>query len=182
MNANLTRVSKLLSLVLRHKPQEIGLTLDPQGWAEVDQLIGLINAKGTKLTFPLLEQVVATNDKQRFIFSEDKSKIRANQGHSIQIDLALQPKQPPSLLFHGTATRFLDSIRAQGLLRGSRQHVHLALDRQTAIKVGQRHGKPAVLEVRTEAMHVDGFEFFCAENGVWLTEHVPAKYIDFPSP
>ncbi|MBC7882835.1 MAG: RNA 2'-phosphotransferase [Anaerolineae bacterium] len=174
-------MSKFLSLVLRHKPEEIGLNLDPQGWAKVDQLITLINRRGTELTFPLLEQIVATNDKQRFIFNEDKTKIRANQGHSIEVDLALQLQQPPNLLFHGTATRFLDSIRTQGLLRGSRQYVHLALDIQTATKVGQRHGKPAVLEVRAEAMHLDEHQFFCADNGVWLTEHVPSKYIEFPT-
>jgi putative RNA 2'-phosphotransferase len=169
-----------MSLILRHKPETIGLTLDPNGWADIDELLRLAKAKGKALDRKVIEQVVADNDKQRFIISEDGSRIRANQGHSISIDLALTPREPPSVLFHGTATRFLDSIREQGLLHGNRQHVHLSLEQATAVNVGQRHGKPVILEVAAKRMHEEGHIFFLSENGVWLTEHVPTLFIRFP--
>jgi putative RNA 2'-phosphotransferase len=143
-------------------------------------LIQLANRSGTRLTRAVLEQVVAKNDKQRFALSGDGLSIRANQGHSVEIDLALAPAQPPDVLYHGTASRFLDSIRASGLHSGDRQHVHLSLDVPTATKVGQRHGKPVVLMIRTTTMAAAGHGFYLSANGVWLTERVPAEFIVFP--
>lgn len=177
---DIVRTSRFLSLVLRHKPEEIGLSLDVNGWAEVEELIELANRHGRRLTRDLLQVVVETNDKQRFVFSGDETRIRANQGHSVEIDLALPPRQPPDLLFHGTATRFVASIRERGLVPGSRQHVHLSPDAATAVKVGSRHGKPIVLEIDAGPMHRSGHVFFCSENGVWLTGHVPVEFINFP--
>lgn len=178
---DLVKLSKFLSLVLRHKPDEIGLTLDSNGWAEIDELIRLSNQHGQPLTRELLDKVVAENDKKRFALSEDCLRIRASQGHSVSIDLALVPKQPPVNLFHGTATRFLESIKREGLRPGNRQHVHLSLDEVTATKVGQRHGKPVVLLVRAGEMHANGHIFFLSDNGVWLTEQVPVEFIGFPA-
>ncbi len=181
MDKKLVKFSKFLSLVLRHKPETIDLSLDKNGWADVDQLLDLANQKQTPLTLELLEEIVLTNEKKRFAFNEDRSKIRANQGHSIDIDLTLIPQQPPQELFHGTATRFIESIRDRGLISGSRQHVHLSLDKDTAIQVGMRHGKPIVLTVSAEAMNRERFVFFRSDNGVWLTENVPPEFIEFPS-
>ena len=179
MNKESIKISKFLSLVLRHKPETIGLTLDRQGWAEVDTLIKLAKKKNLKINKLILEKVVANNDKKRFCFNEDKTKIRANQGHSITVDLALEPKQPPKYLFHGTATRFIDSIATKGLLKQQRNHVHLSADKSTAIKVGQRHGKPVILKIQAQRMYDAGFTFFLSDNQVWLTDRVPVKYIDF---
>lgn len=179
MNKQSIKLSKFLSLVLRHKPETIGLTLDEKGWAEVDTLINLAKKKGIKINKLILEEVVANNDKKRFSFNEDKTKIRANQGHSITVDLALKPKQPPEYLFHGTATRFIDSIATKGLLKQQRNHVHLSADKATAIKVGQRHGKVVVLKIQAQKMYDAGFTFFLSNNQVWLTDSVPVKYIDF---
>jgi putative RNA 2'-phosphotransferase len=178
--SELTKTSKFLSLVLRHKPEEIGLVLDANGWADVDELIRLVNQHGRSLTRALLERVVAENDKKRFAFSEDGKRIRASQGHSVEIDLALTPREPPEFLFHGTATRFLDSIRATGLHSANRQHVHLSPDVETAKKVGQRHGKPAILTIRAGAMQSAGHAFYLSANGVWLTDNVPVEFIEFP--
>lgn len=169
--------SKFLSLVLRHKPEEIGLVLDQNGWASIDELIVLANARGTNLSRPLIESIVANSDKQRFAISVDGLKIRANQGHSAGIALGLAPQTPPERLYHGTATRFLESIRESGLHAGSRQHVHLSQDLATAEKVGSRHGKPVVLTVESGRMACDGHQFYLSDNGVWLTEAVPAKYL-----
>jgi putative RNA 2'-phosphotransferase len=181
MDKNLVRLSKFISLVLRHQPEVIGLNLDENGWAEVDRLIELAKQKGIEISKNQLEEIVATNDKKRFSFNSEKSKIRANQGHSIDVELDLIPKQPPHPLFHGTATRFIESIRQQGLVAGKRKHVHLSSDEHIAIAVGQRHGKPVVLKIDTAQMHQDGFVFFCSENLVWLTEFVPPKYLEFPT-
>jgi putative RNA 2'-phosphotransferase len=180
MAGKLVKMSKFLSLVLRHKPEEIGLTLDDNGWADVKELIRLMNQGGRPMTRPLLEQIVAENDKRRFAFSDDGRRIRANQGHSIEIDLALTPVEPPELLYHGTASRFLDSIRVEGLHSGNRQHVHLSVDGATATRVGQRHGRPVVLVVRAAEMAAAGHQFFCSDNGVWLTQRVPVEYLNFP--
>ncbi len=180
MNDKFTSTSKFLSYVLRHNPGEIGLLLDTNGWVAVDELIEKAAKHGRSLTRPLIEQVVTTNDKQRFALSTDGSKIRANQGHSIEVDLALQPQTPPEILFHGTATRFLDSIRQQGLIPGSRQHVHLSAEEATAIKVGQRHGRPVVLRVKAGEMARSGHAFYQSENGVWLVECVAVEFIEFP--
>ena len=157
----------------------IGLKLDKQGWAETNNLINLLQKQGTKINKLIIEEIVAHDDKKRFSFNQDKSKIRANQGHSITVDLALDPKQPPEYLFHGTARRFIDSIATQGLIKRQRHHVHLSSDEATAIKVGQRHGKPVVLTIHAQEMYDSGFAFFLSDNQVWLTDHVPVQYIDF---
>jgi len=179
MSKKYKNTSKLMSLVLRHQPEYINLQLDENGWAQVDDLITGINKKGVRLDRPLLEEVVKQNDKQRFIISDDGLRIRANQGHSINIDLALTPVEPPAFLFHGTVSKFMNAIKKEGLLKMTRQHVHLSEEMETAVNVGGRRGKPIVLTVRTGEMHKDGVEFFQSENGVWLTNHVAPNYIDF---
>jgi putative RNA 2'-phosphotransferase len=170
--------SRFLSLVLRHKPDSIGLTLDDAGWADIDTLIALSQSH-MPLTRALIGAIVEQNNKQRFAISDDGRRIRANQGHSIDVDLQLLPVAPPDRLYHGTATRFVDAIRREGLLKRSRQHVHLSADAQTATTVGSRHGKPVVLIVRAGEMAAAGHAFFLSENGVWLTDAVPAAFIDF---
>ena len=179
MQKKLVNQSKFLSLVLRHQPQLIGIELDNQGWVDVATLLTRCQQHGKDIDLEVLKQVVADNDKQRFAFNEDCTKIRANQGHSVAIDLQLAPTQPPTYLYHGTATRFLHSIRQQGLQKRSRQHVHLSALHQTAISVGSRHGVPHVLTVRAEAMYQAGYQFFISDNGVWLTDAVPVEYIEF---
>jgi putative RNA 2'-phosphotransferase len=175
----LDSTSKFLSYVLRHQPGAIGLNLDDEGWAELSELIELANARGHELSSELIKEVVATNDKKRFSLSDDGSKIRASQGHSVIIELGLPAVKPPEVLYHGTATRFLESIREKGLISGSRQHVHLSAERGTAPDVGRRHGKPTVLIVKSFEMHVAGKEFFLSENGVWLTRFVPVEFLLF---
>lgn len=181
MGDDVVKVSKFLSLILRHQPETIGLTLDENGWAEIDVLIALANKNGRRMSRDLLDRVVSDNDKKRFAISEDGRRIRASQGHSVEIDLALPAAQPPAVLYHGTASRFVESIRADGLHSGNRQHVHLSLDTQTATKVGQRHGKPVILIVRSQEMSAAGHQFYLSANGVWLTERVPVEFIDFPT-
>lgn len=180
MQKNLVKISKFLSLVLRHKPSTVGLTLDPGGWVQVDELLAAANNTGVPLNKDVLRQVVEQNDKQRFSLSADGSKIRANQGHSIPVNLDLEPVFPPEFLFHGTATRFLKSIQKQGLLPKGRNQVHLSPDKPTATKVGQRHGKPVVLTVQSGQMHESGFTFYRSANGVWLTDKVPVEFLLFP--
>lgn len=171
------KISKFLSLILRHQPEIINLTLDKNGWANVDELKEKCSKNNMDFTLEELDEVVETNDKKRFIFNEDKTKIRANQGHSIDIDLALKPQQPPEFLYHGTAQNNVDSILEKGIEKRSRQHVHLSLDKETAIKVGMRHGKPVILTIRTGKMYEDGVLFYLSENKVWLTDFIEAKYI-----
>lgn len=180
MDKQLVRLSKFLSLVLRHNPGKIGIQLDAQGWVEVETLLHAAKRHGTKIDRDLLRIIVEHNDKQRFSFSEDGLKIRANQGHSIDIDLGLSPLEPPNILYHGTAERFIESIRKQGLQKRQRHHVHLSPDEQTAYKVGVRHGKPVILQVYSGVMHQDGHVFYRSDNGVWLTESVPVEYLVFP--
>lgn len=183
MDKQNTRTSKFLSYVLRHQPESIGLTLDNEGWAEFDRLLICANRAGTPLTRQQIEAVVASNDKKRFTISDDGLRIRAAQGHSTpSVSMTYTEKQPPEQLFHGTATRFLDAIKEKGLIPGSRHHVHLSSDKQTASAVGQRYGKPVVLSVNTQLMHERGFLFYQADNGVWLTEHVPAEFLIFDEP
>ncbi len=174
------RASKFLSLLLRHKPETIGLELDRFGRADVDELLNKINKSGFDLTFEELQTVVAENNKKRFSFSEDRTKIRANQGHSIDIELNLKEQKPPDILYHGTAKKNLPSIREKGLLKQKRHHVHLSKKPETAQKVGLRYGKPVVLKIRAHEMHERGSSFYLSENGVWLTDHVPAGFIEFP--
>lgn len=172
-----SKISKFLSYVLRHDPQSIGLVLDGNGWARIGELIQCASEHGRTFSFSKLKEVVDTSDKKRFIISEDGDRIRANQGHSIKIDLALAAAEPPEKLYHGTATRFLDSIFKVGLCSQNRQHVHLSKNTETALQVGQRHGKPVVLEIDAQRMHRDSYVFYCSDNGVWLTEAVPPLYL-----
>lgn len=169
--------SKFLSYVLRHAPESIGLTLDDNGWADVSDLLDKARAAGSLFDRATLLQVVATSDKQRFTLSEDATRIRAAQGHSIEVDLDIAAMIPPAMLFHGTAAAHIQAIMAEGLKPGRRQKVHLSLDEETAVKVGQRHGKPVVLRVDAAGMHAHGLAFWRAENGVWLTDHVPPQFL-----
>jgi len=171
------KVSKFLSFVLRHEPETIKLTLDANGWVSVEELIQKSRSQ-IELTPELIKQVVNTNDKKRFAFSSDQQFIRANQGHSIPVDLQLSPKEPPEILYHGTATRFLNSIQQEGLKPGQRRHVHLSSDLKTAYAVGKRYGKPVVLKLATGAMYQQGFDFFLSDNGVWLTTYIPTEFIN----
>lgn len=177
MPVNQIQLSKFLSFVLRHKPDEIGLTLTAEGWANIDELIAKANAAGTKFGRADLLDVVATSDKKRFSISADGLSIRAAQGHSVTVELGLPPQEPPSILYHGTATRFVDAIVIEGLKPQSRQQVHLSLDEATALRVGQRHGKPHIFKVDAAGMHRKGFKFYRADNGVWLIDHVPPEFL-----
>lgn len=181
MDPALRRASKFLSLVLRHDPARVGLALDGGGWVAVDDLLSAMTEAGLALDRATLERVVAENEKQRFAFDAGGTRIRANQGHSIPVDLGLVPLVPPAELFHGTADRFVADIRHVGLLPGSRTHVHLSADVATARQVGGRHGRPVVLRVAAAAMHDAGHQFWRAENGVWLAAHVPAEYLTIPA-
>lgn len=172
------KLSVFISLVLRHKPEAAGICLDEHGWADVDELLKGINDTGRTIDMDILEEIVRTDNKQRYSFNEDKTLIRANQGHSIPVDVELEEKKPPQYLFHGTAERFLDAIMTEGLKPMSRLYVHLSKDKETAVKVGKRHGKPVVLKIRAEEMYNDGSKFYLSANGVWLTKAVDRKYID----
>ena len=173
---NKTRTSKLISLVLRHKPEVIGITLDEHGWANVADLIAGVN-KIRPLTMELLEEIVRTDEKQRFSFNEDKTRIRANQGHSIPVDVELEELEPPEYLWHGTGEKYRESIEQNGLIAKTRLYVHLSADEDMAVKVGARHGRPIVFQVATGQMYRDGYRFFRSVNGVWLTKYVPAVYL-----
>ena len=175
-----TKKSKFLSYVLRHHPAEIGITLDDAGWVGVDELLQAASKQGRGMSRASLEEIVATNNKKRFEFSDDGQRIRARQGHSVDVDLGYEEIEPPQWLFHGTAMRFLDSIRQQGLIKGQRHHVHMSVDQKMMVAVGQRHGKPAVLRIAAQRMRSDGHVFYRTENHVWLTEHVPSQYLEFP--
>jgi putative RNA 2'-phosphotransferase len=180
MDRSLIPTSKFLSLVLRHRPDVIGLSLDEHGWADVDELLDAAKRLGKHLTRELIYRVVRENDKRRFAINNDQTKIRADQGHSVDVDLGLQPVQPPEVLYHGTVWRFLASIMQTGIHSGSRQQVHLSPDTTTAAKVGQRRGAPVILKVRSGDMYCDGLSFYLSANGDWLTDHVPVEYIEFP--
>lgn len=178
MHKQHTDISKFLSFVLRHDPHAIGLTLDREGWAEIDALIAGARTTGRELDLPLIRDVVAGSDKKRFAISDDGRRIRAVQSHSTDtVAIQHEAKVPPEFLYHGTTTRFLDSILAEGLRPGERHHVHLSKDIDTAIAVGQRHGKPAVLRIEALRMHSQGFTLFQADNGVWLTTNVPPDFL-----
>ncbi len=177
MPADPVQLSKFLSFVLRHKPDAIGLTLDPQGWASIDELIERGNAAGTQFDHDELQQVVETSDKKRFSISADGRGIRAAQGHSVTVELGLSPQEPPPVLYHGTATRFVESILSAGLKPQARQQVHLSADEATAHRVGQRHGKPVIFKIEAFRMHAKGFKFYIADNGVWLTDQVPPEFL-----
>lgn len=171
-------IGKFISLVLRHKPETIGVQLDENGWATVDELIAGCAKKGVRFTKEQLDEIVATNNKQRYSFNADKTLIRANQGHSVEVDVELKSADPHEFLYHGTVAKFLDAILAEGLKKMSRQHVHLSRDQQTAFNVGSRRGKAVILKVRAAEMAAAGHTFYLSENGVWLCDAVPAQYID----
>jgi putative RNA 2'-phosphotransferase len=175
-----TRTSKFLSLVLRHEPERVGLKLGEAGWVGVEELLQAVNRHGVSLTLDQLKHIVATSDKKRFAFSEDGLRIRASQGHSVEVDLQYPPQMPPETLYHGTAMRFLDSIRLNGLQKMDRHDVHLSAETKLTVQVGSRHGKPALLTIRAGDMHKAGFAFRCSANGVWLVDHVPPQFIQFP--
>jgi putative RNA 2'-phosphotransferase len=172
MSDQLVKISKLLSFILRHDPASHGIKLDEHGYANVEELIKKID-----ISMDELMEVVATNDKQRFSFNEDETLIRANQGHSIAVNLQLEPVEPPEILYHGTAARFLNSILSRGLVKGSRQYVHLSSDERTAQKVGERHGRAIVLKIQSGWMHKRELKFFLSKNNVWLTDYVPVDFI-----
>lgn len=178
----LTALSKFLSFVLRHQPEAIGVALDRAGWVDIDQLVEKSRAHGKPLTRELVETIVATSPKQRFAISEDGRRVRASQGHSIDVDLGYEPAQPPEWLFHGTTAAGVSSIRSEGLKRMARHHVHLSPDTATARTVGMRRGKPVVLRIAAARMHRDGHVFYLSANGVWLTDEVPPEYIDVAGP
>jgi putative RNA 2'-phosphotransferase len=177
----MSSTSRLLSRILRHAPEDAGLTLQPGGWVLLDDLVSGLQAASHDLSREAILRVVAESDKKRFTLSEDGQRIRAAQGHSVEVDLGLAPCPPPDVLFHGTATKSLDRIRTEGLRPGNRRHVHLSPDEETAKKVGQRHGRPVVLKVDTAVMHREGHLFWMADNGVWLTDHVPPRYLSAAS-
>ena len=175
------RASKFLSLVLRHEPEKNGLKLNYAGWIEVDTLLSALKQHGKALTVDQLKHIVATSDKKRFALSDDGRCIRASQGHSIEVDLQYEPQIPPELLFHGTATRFLDSIRVDGLSRMERHDVHLSAEMKVTLQVGERHGQPVLLIIKAGEMHRGGHVFRRSANGVWLVNHVPPQFIEFPA-
>ena len=174
---NLTDTSRFISLILRHKPEVIGITLDEHGWANVDELITGIS-KTRPMDMEILEEIVQTDNKQRYSFNEDKTLIRANQGHSIPVDVELPLAEPPEYLWHGTGEKYVSSIDAQGLIPKSRLYVHLSADEVTAKKVGSRHGRPVIYRVATGQMYRNGIEFRLSVNGVWLVDAVPVQYLE----
>lgn len=173
-------LSVFLSLVLRHRPEVINITLDEKGYANVDELInGINNYKGRYINMDMLEEIVRTDSKGRYSFNEDKTKIRANQGHSIKVDVELKECIPPDTLYHGTGMKYLKSILNQGLQKRSRLYVHLSTNPLTAQNVGSRHGEPCLLQINSGKMYKDGYKFFLSKNGVWLTDNIPVEYITY---
>lgn len=175
------RTSKFLSLILRHEPAKVGLRLGEAGWVAVSELLAAVNRHGAPLTLEQLKHIVATSDKKRFAFSEDGQRIRASQGHSVDVDLQYPPQQPPEILYHGTASRFLEGIRKDGLQKMGRHDVHLSAETKVTLQVGGRHGKPVLLTIRAGDMHRAGHVFRCSANGVWLVNSVPPEFIEFPA-
>lgn len=182
MKQDLVSTSKFLSLVLRHQPEVVGMKLDPEGWLPISELIANANERGKAISLELLHDVVASNDKKRFALSDDGLRIRASQGHSVEgVELNLAPMTPPDLLYHGTVANFIERIRQEGLSKRARNHVHLSADLETARKVGSRRGKPILLTIDSSRMNAAGYVFYLSANGVWLTDVVPAEFIDFGS-
>jgi putative RNA 2'-phosphotransferase len=175
------KAGRLLALALRHDPSALGLALDAQGYADVEEVLQGLARRGKAISREDLEHIVATNDKKRFAFSADGRKIRASQGHSVQVELGYAPATPPPVLYHGTATHHVESIQKLGIMRGQRHHVHLSAAEETALKVGKRHGDPVLLEIDAARMQADGHAFYVSDNGVWLVEHVPVTYLKISS-
>ena len=175
---DLKKTSIFISLILRHKPETIGISLDEHGWADVDELIkGINKTDDYHIDMGILEEIVRTDNKQRYSFNEDKTKIRANQGHSVNVDVELKEAEPPEQLFHGTGEKYVASIKKEGLIPKSRLYVHLSKDKETAEKVGARHGKPHIFFVHSGKMFRAGYKFYLSENGVWLTKSVPPEFL-----
>jgi putative RNA 2'-phosphotransferase len=177
MGSDAVKLSKFLSLVLRHQPDKIGITLDASGWVDVDELLAACLRHGKTISRRMLDDIVATNDKQRFAFNENRTRIRANQGHSIEVELDHQPATPPDVLYHGTPEQFVRAILRDGLKKMQRHHVHLSPTRETATKVGERRGKPVILRIDAKRMHADSFTFYLTPNNVWLVDEVPPGYL-----
>ena len=174
----LTDISRYISLILRHKPEVIGIELDEHGWADVQQLIsGIKKSRNKSFNMDMLEEIVRTDNKQRYSFNDDKTLIRANQGHSVKVDVELEEKTPPEFLWHGTGEKYVQSIDAVGLMPKGRLYVHLSKDEDTALNVGKRHGKPVIYKVLSGQMSKDGFRFYLSKNGVWLIKEVPVRYL-----
>jgi putative RNA 2'-phosphotransferase len=180
MERNLVHLSKFVSLVLRHQPEIAGLTLGQGGWVRIDDLVAGAKKAGVELSPEILREIVEHEERKRFTISDDGLRIKANYGHSLPVDLGLEPTAPPEVLFHGTARHLVEAIRAEGIARKGRHYVHLSADEVTALAVGRRHGEPVVLRIRARAMHEDGFEFRLSESGIWLTRSAPPHYIEFP--
>ncbi len=176
---NPIKLSKFLGLILRHETQKFGISLDAQGWVSCDALIKSAATHGMAFNHDDLAAVVRDSDKQRFGFNEDQTSIRANQGHSVSVDLQLSPTVPPIVLFHGTVAKFINSIKSEGLKKGERHHVHLSPDISTASRVGARRGEAVILKIRAAEMAACGFDFYCSDNGVWLTDFVPVEFLEF---
>jgi putative RNA 2'-phosphotransferase len=172
------KISKFLSLILRHKPEVVGLKLEKNGWVSVEKLIKACADYGKKFTLAELKEVVETNDKKRFAFNDNETKIRASQGHSVEVEIEFEKQTPPKILYHGTAEKNVGIIFAEGLKKISRHHVHLSSDIETARKVGRRYGKPVIFQIDTVSMKAEGFEFYISANGVWLVEGVPPKFLE----
>ena len=175
---DLNNISKYMSLILRHKPDVIGIELDEHGWANVNDLISGIEKDNHGFNFELLEEIVRTDSKQRYSFNGDKSLIRANQGHSINVDVELKEKEPPEYLYHGTGEKYVESINQDGLIPKSRLYVHLSKDIKTAENVGKRHGKEIIYRINSGRMYRNGYKFYLSENGIWLTKEAPVKYLE----
>lgn len=175
-NSDLIKISKYISLILRHKPDAAEIKLDNHGWANVNELLDGVNKKYS-IDFNTLKEIVKSDNKQRYSFNDDETKIRANQGHSIQVDVDLSITEPPEILYHGTAEHFTPSIESKGLISKNRLYVHLSTDKRTAENVGSRHGKPVIYQVSAKQMYRDGFVFYLSANGVWLTKAVPCEYL-----
>jgi putative RNA 2'-phosphotransferase len=179
---NAVQTSKFLSLVLRHKPDEIGITLDSAGWVDVDELLRACGAHGKNISHEQLEEIIASSDKQRFALTEDRTRIRANQGHSVRVELDHKPATPPDVLYHGTPEKFVESILRDGLKKMQRHHVHLSPARETATKVGERRGNPITIRIDAKQMHADGITFYLTPNNVWLVDEVAARYLSVEQP
>jgi putative RNA 2'-phosphotransferase len=180
MDDEQVKISRLISKVLRHRPDSIGIKIDRSGWVAVDELLQKLAQSGTTVSHEALLFIVEHNDKKRFVLSPDHRQIRAAQGHSVPVDLKLAIRKPPAVLYHGTVNRFLSSIQKHGLQPGHRRDVHLSADKETAATVGARRGQPVVLVIDSQRMAQDGYEFRRSDNEVWLIPHVPSKYIEFP--
>jgi len=177
LSMNNKELSKFISLILRHKPETINIKLDKYGWANVNELINGIKKRGFIIDFKILSELVEKNSKQRFTFNEDKTQIRANQGHSLKVELELEELTPPDILYHGTSERFLENIIQEGIIKQSRNFVHLSTNEKTAIEVGKRHGSPVLLKINARTMFEDGLKFYKSKNNVWLTKYVNPIYI-----